>query len=180
MKVREIINPWTDLSGYNCFGCSPNNPLGAHMRFYEEGPNDRFGDIICVWQPTQNHQSWINTLHGGMQATLLDEVCGWVVFKKLNTSGVTAKMEIRYKHPISTISGPLLLKARLKSDSHRVAMVEGEIWAKQSPEEPERKICATAECTYFYFQDEKAREMGFREATLADAETSLEQLVSPQ
>ena len=59
-------------------------------------------------------------------------------------------------------------------------MVEGEIWAKQSPEEPERKICATAECTYFYFQDEKAREMGFREATLADTETSLEQLVSPQ
>ena len=120
MKVREIINPWTDLSGYNCFGCSPNNPLGAHMRFYEEDPNDRFGDIICVWQPTQNHQSWINTLHGGMQATLLDEVCGWVVFKKLNTSGVTAKMykvidpnwnwgvEVplsRYESPEKSVSG---------------------------------------------------------------------------
>ena len=147
------------------------------MRFFEEDPDNRFGDIVCVWQPTQNHQSWINTLHGGMQATLLDEVCGWVVFTKLNTSGVTAKMEIRYKHPVSTVSGPLLLKARLKSDSHRVALVEGEIWGKEKPEETERKLCATCECTYFYFPEQKAQEMGFRQPHLAEQDLTLEQLI---
>ena len=55
------------MSGYNCFGCCPTNPIGAQMRFYEDGD-----DIISIWKPTQNHQSWINTLHGGVQAVLLD------------------------------------------------------------------------------------------------------------
>ena len=159
--MREIINPWRKTEGYNCFGCSPDNPIGARMSFYEEDENDMYGDIVSFWQPTYNHQSWINTLHGGMQATLLDEVCGWVVFKKLRTSGVTAKMDIRYKHAVLTTGGTVTLRARLKSISHRVAVVEGEIWSQGV-------LCATCECTYFSFDEKKAKEMGFVEATLGD------------
>ena len=176
MKLREIINPWTGLEAYNCFGCSPTNPIGAHMRFFEENPDDLYGDIVSIWHPTQNHQSWINTLHGGMVATLLDEVCGWVVFKKLKTSGVTAKMELRYKHPVSTVNGPLQLKARLKSDNHRVSLVEGELWAKPEPD-ADYQICATAECTYFSFPEAKSREMGYLEPALSTSDYSLEDLM---
>ena len=78
--MKRIINPWTQTPGYNCFGCSPDNPIGTRMRFFEDGD-----DIVSIWRPTQNHQSWLNTLHGGIQAVLLDEVCGWVVFHKLQT-----------------------------------------------------------------------------------------------
>ena len=87
--MKRIINPWTHTPGYNCFGCSPDNPIGTRMRFFEDGDS-----IVSIWRPTQNHQSWLNTLHGGIQAVLLDEVCGWVVFHKLQTAGVTAKMEM--------------------------------------------------------------------------------------
>jgi len=176
MNLREIINPWNNLNGYNCFGCCSHNPQGMQMHFFEEDPDNLFGDIISVWKPTQNHQSWINTLHGGIQATLLDEICGWVVFKKLKTSGVTAKMEIRYRCPVSTVNGPILLKARLKSDSHKVAVVEGEIWSKPAPD-AEYKLSASTECTYFYFPEQKAREMGYLEASLSPSEISLEQLL---
>lgn len=171
--MRKIINPWVRMAGYNCFGCSPLNPLGLHMHFYEEDPTDLYGDIVSVWQPGQDHQSWINTLHGGVQATLLDEICGWVVFKKLNTSGVTAKMEIRYKNAISTVGTPLILRARLKSHNHRVAVVEGEIRQDDT-------VCATAECTYFSFPQQKAKEMGFVESQLEDNTTTIEELLKTE
>ena len=67
--MKRIINPWTTMPEYNCYGCCPTNPIGTRMRFFEDGE-----DIISIWKPTQNHQSWINTLHGGIQAVLLDEV----------------------------------------------------------------------------------------------------------
>ena len=107
--MKRIINPWTVLPEYNCYGCCPTNPIGTQMRFFEDGE-----DIISIWRPTQNHQSWINTLHGGIQAVLLDEVCGWVVFHKLKTAGVTAKMEMRYHKPVSTLQDYIKMRAYLK------------------------------------------------------------------
>jgi hypothetical protein len=35
--MKKIINPWEGLDGYMCFGCAPNNPLGLHMEFFEDG-----------------------------------------------------------------------------------------------------------------------------------------------
>ena len=53
------------------------------MEFFEDGD-----DIVSLWQPTPNFQGWLNTLHGGIQSVLLDEICGWVVMRKLQTAGV--------------------------------------------------------------------------------------------
>lgn len=89
--MKKIINPWGEIEGYNCFGCAPQNPSGLHMEFYEDGD-----DIVSFWHPDGKYQGWLNTLHGGIQAVLLDEICGWVIMRKLQTAGVTSKMETRY------------------------------------------------------------------------------------
>ena len=34
--MKKIINPWRNQEGYNCFGCSPDNPIGLHMEFHED------------------------------------------------------------------------------------------------------------------------------------------------
>ena len=39
--MKKIINPWEGLDGYMCFGCAPNNPLGLHMEFFEDGDGYR-------------------------------------------------------------------------------------------------------------------------------------------
>ena len=44
--MKKIINPWEGLDGYMCFGCAPNNPLGLHMEFFEDGD-----DIVAFWKP---------------------------------------------------------------------------------------------------------------------------------
>ena len=65
--MKKIKNPYIGLEeqGYNCFACCPTNPCGLKMSFYEDGD-----DIVSLWNPGENYQSWINTLHGGIQATL--------------------------------------------------------------------------------------------------------------
>ncbi len=137
------------------------------MRFYEEGD-----DVVSVWQPTQNHQSWIDTLHGGMQATLLDEACGWVIFHKLQTAGVTAKMEIRYKKPVSTRQTHIVIRARLVEMRRNVAIVQGEIWSADN------QLLVECTCTYFTFPQEKAiAEMGYQPSVVDEKEVTIEDLI---
>ena len=37
MDIKKIINPWTGVEGYNCIGCSPDNPIGLHLCFWLSG-----------------------------------------------------------------------------------------------------------------------------------------------
>lgn len=60
------------------------------MEFYEDGD-----DIVSIWEPHENFQSWIGTLHGGIQATLMDELGGWVITRKLQTTGMTIRNPAR-------------------------------------------------------------------------------------
>ena len=62
------------------------------MEFYEDGDY-----IVSKWHPEKNYQGWVNTMHGGILSTLIDEVCGWVVTRKLQTSGNTVFYLFFYK-----------------------------------------------------------------------------------
>ena len=145
--MKKIINPFLHLEGYNCFGCAPENPCGVKMEFYEDGD-----DIVSQWQPTAEYQGWFNTLHGGIQSVLLDEICGWVVMRKLQTAGVTSKMETRYLRPVPTNDGPISLKARIKEQRRNIVLIEAELF------DSKQTLCSTAICTYFTFPQQKARE----------------------
>lgn len=166
--MRQLLNPWSDVEGYQCYGCCPTNPMGCQMTFYEDGE-----DIVSVWKPAAYHQSWLNTLHGGVQATLMDEVCGWVVFRKLDTAAVTGKMELRYRRPVSTGNPYLVLRGRLESFSHNVAKVRAEL------RDAEDNVCIECVCTYFAFPRDKAvSEMQFRSTEPVGDDLTLEQVIA--
>ena len=166
--MKRIINPWTRTPGYNCFGCSPDNPIGTRMRFFEDGDQ-----IISIWRPTQNHQSWLNTLHGGIQAVLLDEVCGWVVFHLLKTAGVTAKMEMRYHKPVSTLQDYIKLRGFLVEMRRNVAIVKGEIYSSKG------ELLCECTCTYFTFLQAKAQaEMGYIPSETEDRDYTWEEALN--
>ena len=106
--MKKIINPWEGLDGYMCFGCAPNNPLGLHMEFFEDGD-----DIVAFWKPQGTYQGWLRTLHGGIQTTLMDELAGWVVLRKLQTSGVTSRLDAKFMKSISTDEPQLTIRGRM-------------------------------------------------------------------
>ena len=103
------------MDGYHCYGCDPNSPQGLRMEFYENGD-----EIVSVWHPRPEYQGWVNTLHGGIQATLADEISSWVVFRKFQTSGVTSKMEVRYHKPIHTTDDHIVLRASVRRQRRNI------------------------------------------------------------
>ena len=121
--MKKIINPWKDMEGYNCFGCSPDNEAGVRMEFYEDGD-----EVVSIWKPRPEYQGWLNTLHGGIQSVLLDEICGWVVFRKLQTGGVTSKMETRFRKSISTNDAHVVLRASLREQKRNIAIIEAHLY----------------------------------------------------
>ena len=145
--MKKIINPWKGMEGYNCFGCAPHNEAGVKMEFYEDGD-----EVISIWKPRPQFQGWIDTLHGGIQAVLLDEICAWVVLRKLQKAGVTSKMETRYMKPVDTKDSHILLRASVKEVKRNIVLVEAAIYNNKE------ELCTKALCTYFTFSKEKAEE----------------------
>ena len=147
MNKKRVKNPWMGHEGYNCFGCAPDNEFGVKMEFYEEGDK-----IVSRWKPQPQFQGWINTLHGGIQAVLLDEIAGWTVFRKLQVAGVTSKMETRYLRPVKTTDEYITLEARITGMLRNLASIEACIYNREG------ELCTKAICTYYTFSEEKSRE----------------------
>ncbi|MBC8321555.1 MAG: PaaI family thioesterase [Bacteroidetes bacterium] len=145
--MKKILNPYTKIEGYNCFGCSPKNDLGLKMNFFEDGDY-----LICDWEPNGLLQGYHNVLHGGIQATLMDEIGSWFVQVKIKTAGVTSKMNIRYIHPVSIGDGNIKLRASLLQKRRNLVDVKVELF------DTSEKLCANGELTYYTFPIEIAKK----------------------
>ncbi len=150
--MKKIINPWCNHPKYNCFGCSPDNPIGLHMEFYEDGD-----DIVSTWHPERNYQGWVDTMHGGILSTLIDETCGWVVTRKMQTSGFTTNLSVKFRKAVSTHEPQLTIRAHIVKQMRNLLFIHAEITNVQG------ELCVEGETTYFLMNAEKAHEMGFTE-----------------
>ena len=104
---------------------------------------------------------------------LLDEVCGWVVFHILKTAGVTAKMEMRYHKPVSTLQEYIKLRGFLKEMRRNVAIVQGELYSAEG------ELLCECTCTYFTFPQAKAQEtMGYIPSEVEDRDYTWEEALN--
>ena len=151
--MKKILNPWVGEPTYHCYGCCPDSHNGLRMEFYEDGD-----DVVSHWTPREEFQGWRDTLHGGIQATLADEIASWVVFRKFQTSGVTSKLEARYLKPILISDGEITLRASVVCTKRNLIEIAVCIFDHFGEE------AARVNCLYFLFPQAKAHdEFGFRE-----------------
>ena len=155
--MKKIKNPWIGIEGYNCVGCCPDNEIGLKMEFYEDSD-----EIVSFWDPTDNYQSWIDTLHGGIQSLIIDEICGWVLFRKLQTTGVTSRLEVKYLKPVTIKNNKLTIRARLAKHARNVAYIDAEIYNQEGV------LCCKGTAIYFCAPREKAQETGLYECVLEE------------
>lgn len=148
--MNHIINPYANDPQFRCIACSKLNPQGLNLEFYED--ND---DIVCQWIAHPNFQGWRGVVHGGIQSLLADETAAWVIFRKLQTTGVTSKMETKYIKPLLTAE-PITIRAHLQKQMRNIALVEVNLHNAAG------EICTTAICTYYCNSPEKAAESGFQ------------------
>ena len=145
--MKKILNPYTNIEGYNCFGCSPDNEHGLRMNFVEDGDC-----LTCDWEPRGYLAGYNNVLHGGIQVTLMDEIASWFIQIKLKTAGVTSNMNIRLKRSVPVKEGNLKLKAWLKEIRRNLVDVNVELI------NPDGKLGAGGVITYFTFPPDVAKE----------------------
>jgi len=145
--IKRVRNPFAGSAGYNCFGCSPDNEIGLRLSFIDEGDY-----LIAEWEPTAHFQGYKNVLHGGIQATLIDEIASWFVYVKMKTAGVTSKLEVRYKKPVYTDKGKIKLRAKLQQQRRNLADIDVELFDNQG------QLCATGVAQYFIFSEKIAKE----------------------
>jgi uncharacterized protein (TIGR00369 family) len=145
--MRKIRNPFVGLERYNCFGCSPDNVAGLRLSFYEDGDY-----LTSVWEPKDHFHGYMNVLHGGIQATLIDEIASWVVYVKLKTSGMTSNLSVRYHKPVFVDKGNLSLRAHVREMRRNLADIEVQLFDEQG------NLCTEGIVTYFTFPLDKSRK----------------------
>lgn len=147
--MRKIKNPFTVIAGsheYNCFGCSPFNEIGLQLKFWEDGD-----EMIAKWKPRKSLEGWMGILHGGIQASLLDELAGWIVLIKMKTAGVTSALNVKYLKPVNISKGEITVKGKLISVDKRLAKINCSLFDGAGQE------CVTAEAIYFCFPENIAK-----------------------
>ncbi|MDE5418291.1 PaaI family thioesterase [Labilibaculum sp. DW002] len=145
--MKKILNPYIHTENGHCFGCSPHNEQGLQMEFFEDGDY-----IIAEWEPQRHLSGFKNVLHGGIQATIMDEIASWVVFVKCQTSGVTTELNTKYRGAVLTDHGLLTVRARLISQEKKFANIHAEILDCNG------KVCSEAEVQYMIFPQEMAKK----------------------
>jgi uncharacterized protein (TIGR00369 family) len=117
------------------------------MEFFDEGEY-----VTCKWEPGDHFQGYLNVLHGGVVASLQDEIASWAVMAKLKTSGVTSRMDIHYLKPVFVKDGPVTIRAKVRQFRHKIAVIETELYTAKG------EIASNAIVSYYVFPEEVARK----------------------
>jgi len=105
--------------GDGCFVCGQGNPEGLRLTFRVDEENRT---IETRWTPREVHAGYQGVVHGGLVATVLDEVLG-KLSTCIGTPAVTAELTVRYLKPVPT-GRPLGVEGRLTRERGRLLIGE--------------------------------------------------------
>ena len=95
-----------------CFGCSTFNPAGLQLTFRRNADT-----ILCEYEIPDRFHGAPSIAHGGIVATIFDELsCAAVVFLR-DRYVVTGELSVRYRLPCP-VEKPLRFVARIASETH--------------------------------------------------------------
>ncbi len=83
-----------------CFICGLENPVGLKLKIYEVEP----GVIESEYSAPEHFQGYPGVLHGGIVATILDEISGRAHMGPADAPRFmfTAKLEVKYRKNVPT------------------------------------------------------------------------------
>ena len=109
-----------------CVVCGLKNEFGLKASFYEL----ENGELVAIFTPLEEHQSYPGRLHGGVAGAVLDETIGRaIMIKQNNIWGVTVELSLKYRKPVP-LNEELRVVGRITRDSSRLFEGTGEILLK--------------------------------------------------
>jgi len=112
-------------SSSQCFVCGVRNDAGLKMRFYESETEPV--EVTAEYSVPARYQGYPGVVHGGVIASMLDEVTSRTIFRgDPPRFVVTASLNVRYRKPVP-VETPLRLVGRVVKEKGRVITVAGNI-----------------------------------------------------
>ncbi|HWQ74866.1 MAG TPA: PaaI family thioesterase [Syntrophomonas sp.] len=109
-----------------CLVCGMQNELGLKAFFYEL----ENGELVAIFKPLEEHQSYPGRMHGGIAGAILDETIGRLIMvKQPQLFGVTVELNLKYKKPVP-LDEVLRVIARTTRDTRKLFEGTGEILLK--------------------------------------------------
>ena len=140
---------------HNCFACGTLNAHGLHLELHVDG--ERCWTDLAI---PSRFQGWDEIAHGGILATILDEVMAWSLVDHDNW-GLTARMTVDFKRPVP-LERPVHAEGWVTEVRRRLITTAGRIVDQATGE-----LLATAEATYVAAPEDRKRELkeryGYRE-----------------
>ena len=80
---------------HSCFVCGESNAIGLRLRFETDGRTVR-----THFTPRPEHIGFKQTVHGGILATLLDEIMVWACVVQTRRFAYCAELTVRFLNPL--------------------------------------------------------------------------------
>jgi acyl-coenzyme A thioesterase PaaI-like protein len=106
--------PWSR----SCFVCGEQNRLGLQARSFLVD-----GEIELAFTPRVEYAGWNAVTHGGLIATVLDEVMTWAAIVESDQACFAADFTVRLRRPLPP-GTPVVARAR--AGEHRRSVVQTE------------------------------------------------------
>ena len=94
LKLKEVFDTFEH---YNCFVCSSTNPIGLKLDIKLE-EDLAFADFNL----SNLYSGFPSIIHGGVQASIIDEIGFWAMFNSTYKLGFTQRIEVDYLSKIGT------------------------------------------------------------------------------
>lgn len=152
--------PRFEIAPHHCFACGTTNVHGLGLVLHVE-PASSWTEVTL----RRDFQGWDGIAHGGIIATLLDEVMAWSLAGG-DDWGVTARMAVQFRRPVP-IGVPLRVEGRIATRRRRLIETTAQLLTVADGE-----LLATATGTYVSADDERKEELraryGLRPAAMPD------------
>lgn len=129
-----------------CFICGMDNPIGLKAQFY----NMEDGSVKTMFQYKEEYQSFPQRVHGGLAATMLDELGLRALWAKNGEDafGVTMSMEVKYRKPVP-YDQDLIGTGTVEKETSKFATMKTEIRDKSGV------LLVNAKVVYIKFEPEQ-------------------------
>ncbi|MCM1538095.1 MAG: PaaI family thioesterase [bacterium] len=173
IKGREVMKViGKQRNSRMCFICGMDNPIGLRAQFY----NMEDGSVMTPFVFRREHQSFPERVHGGLAATMIDELglrAMWAKDQSEESFGVTMSLSVKYRKPVpydeELFARGIVVKESPKFvtidagiyDREGRLLVNGEaVYIKLNPEQIVSEAVDTHEEMCYLLEDE-VRELPF-------------------
>ncbi len=113
----EPIDRYTFGAEQRCFGCGPHHDRGLRLEFVREGD-----EVVTRYTPNIDQEGPPGIFHGGLQATLADELGAWTIIGLRNLMGFTSAIDVRLLRP-ARIGVEIVGRGRILTERPNLAII---------------------------------------------------------